>query len=276
MAGYHDSEDDEQWAPVSDLMAVLMLMFMLIVVAHIHAVIASKSEDPIEITEPTELIESTELIEPVKPTEITEAIQTIYGFYRAFLWVEPTEITEAIQTHAEIFQAECDKIYYALLDEFRDDFAKWQATLFPNLAIRFEDPNILFPDAEAEPKPEFKALLADFFPRYMRKISIYGDDIKEIRIEGHTSSKWETATNRNEAYMKNMELSQDRARAILRYVMFEVTEATEYNQWARPLVTANGLSSSKWIPFANGIGENETASRRVEFRLLVKSCLKAE
>ena len=249
MAHYHDFDDNEQWAPVSDLIAVLMLIFMLIVVVYIRI---ATTEEVNTQNEPTEQPA------PVKAEE-------------------PEEQAEPAKTHAEIFQAECDKIYYDLRNEFRDDFEKWQAELFPNLAIRFKDPDILFTDGEAEPKPEFKELLANFFPRYMRQVHVYIGDVHEIRIEGHTSSKWHYAKSEPEAYMSNMELSQDRARAILRHVMFDIPEAEEYNKWARRLVTANGLSSSKRILTSHKDGlietEDEKASRRVEFRLMVKSCL---
>src|SRR5215472_5781181 len=46
--------------------------------------------------------------------------------------------------------------------------------------------------AYSELKPEFQAILQDFFPRYVRILtsSKYRDAISEVRIEGHTSSDW--------------------------------------------------------------------------------------
>ena len=41
----------------------------------------------------------------------------------------------------------------------------------------------------------------------------------EIRIEGHTSSEWFDQSTGNEAYLNNMELSQNRARNVLDYIL---------------------------------------------------------
>ena len=255
-------DDNEQWAPVSDLMAVLMLMFMFIVVVwiRVEADAASAQET---VREQEGVIRSQ-----------AERIRTQNEQLRQ---AEKVRLqNRQLSRHAEIFQAECDKIYYELRDEFRSDFAVWQAELLPNLAIRFNNPGVLFDKSESEPNQEFKTMLSAFFPRYMRSIGDYYGDIQEIRIEGHTSSEWEETSDPKIAYMKNMKLSQDRARLILQYVMFELPGSDEYNGWARPLVIANGLSSSKLIFKDDGIGEDADKSRRVEFRLLVKSCLKAE
>ena len=255
-------DDNEQWAPVSDLMAVLMLVFMFIVVVYIRVEAdAASAQETVRVQEST----------------IRSQAETIQRQSEQLQHAEKVSLqNEKLRRHAEIFRAECDNIYYELRDEFRGDFAVWQAELLPNLAIRFSNPDVLFDKSEAEPNQEFKAMLSAFFPRYMRRIGGYYGDIQEIRIEGHTSSEWEDTSDPKIAYIKNMKLSQDRARAILQFIMFELSGADEYDSWARPLVTANGLSSSKLIFKEDGLAEDADKSRRVEFRLLVKSCLKAE
>ena len=73
----------------------------------------------------------------------------------------------------------------------------------------------------ADLKPRFKQILQDFFPRYVKIITSpkYKSSIQEIRIEGHTSSDWNGATGTDEAYFQNMQLSQDRTRTTLRFVL---------------------------------------------------------
>lgn len=47
----------------------------------------------------------------------------------------------------------------------------------------------------------------------------FREDIAEIRIEGHTSSEWWLDTPSEEAYFLNMELSQARTREVLQYCL---------------------------------------------------------
>ncbi len=111
----------------------------------------------------------------------------------------------------------------------------------------------------------FKNILDDFFPRYLNILRNYRGSIAEVRIEGHTSSEWEGASNALEAYFKNMELSQNRTRAVLQYCL-SLEKAKNDMEWAKENITANGLSSSKIIRQNNG-QENPALSRRVEFRV---------
>ena len=215
------TSDEEQWAPVSDLMAVTMLIFMLI------AMILFVDFDLDKINN-----------------------------------IDNCEITKSM-----------------LNSEFKDDFEKWGAVLEDDLTIRFTNQRVLFAvsSAKIEKGGWFANMLEDFFPRYMKVIADILDkfgekEILSIRIEGHTSSEYKDAGNES-PYIKNMELSQDRARNILGYVL-DLPQASEYQNNAYNLITANGLSSSKLIYNENG-REDKDASRRVEFKLLTNSCQKA-
>lgn len=217
------ASEEEQWAPVSDLMAVLMLVFMFIAIIFARTVVEQK----------------------------------------------------------ELSNEECRNVYEILDKEFHKDFnnPKWGAELKDDLTIRFfRNPEVLFSTGSSEIPDEFKKILDDFFPRYIAVIKEYEDSdeedesVKEIRIEGHTSSKYKTAESAQEAYFLNMELSQDRTRKILEYVL-DLLKTQTY-EWARARITANGLSSSKIIKTESG-EEDELLSRRVEFRLLVSSCQEA-
>ncbi len=150
------------------------------------------------------------------------------------------------------------QLYIDLQKEFKDDLTVWRATVDSTLCIRFQEPSMLFDEGEDKLKPKFQEILNDFFPRYIAVLSRpqYRDNIEEIRIEGHTNS--------NGGYYSNMELSQDRTRAVLQYCFGLMKEQDV--QWLRGLVTANGLSSSHLIFTRNG-EEDKDLSRRVEFRV---------
>jgi outer membrane protein OmpA-like peptidoglycan-associated protein len=149
------------------------------------------------------------------------------------------------------------QLYIDLQDEFKDDLKTWSATIDSTLCVRFQEPSMLFDNNEATLKKKFKEILDDFFPRYIAVLSRdqYKNNIEEIRIEGHTDSNGE--------YFYNMELSQNRTRAVLQYCMGVMNP--EDIDWARSLITANGLSSSHPI-IIEGV-EDKDLSRRVEFRV---------
>ena len=159
-----------------------------------------------------------------------------------------------------------DELYLDLFNEFKDDLSKWRATLSrENLSVRFEEPSVFFNSGSALLTPNFKAVLDDFFPRYIKILNFYKDNIAEVRIEGHTSSEWIGAKNNLDAYFNNMKLSQDRTRAVLNYCL-NMPAMKEHQAWAISAITANGLSSSKLILNAQG-KEDAALSRRVEFRV---------
>lgn len=149
------------------------------------------------------------------------------------------------------------QLYIDLQEEFKKDLTVWRATIDSTLCVRFQEPSMLFDNNEATLKPLFKKILDDFYPRYIAILNKpeYRDNIEEIRIEGHTDS--------NGSYFHNMELSQNRTRAVLEYCMglMEPEQLT----WARNYITANGLSYSHPI-IING-QESKELSRRVEFRV---------
>lgn len=150
------------------------------------------------------------------------------------------------------------QLYIDLQKEFKDNLTVWRATIDSTLCIRFQEPSMLFDEGQHVLKPKFQAILNDFFPRYIAVINRpeYRNNIEEIRIEGHTNS--------NGGYYSNMELSQDRTRAVLQYC-FSLMPDNDI-VWLKGLVTANGLSSSHLILTKTG-EENKNLSRRVEFRV---------
>ncbi len=161
-----------------------------------------------------------------------------------------------------------DALYQDLLAEFGADLPKWKAELVKNdLSIRFTDPDILFANGKSELKPEFQQILRDFFPRYERILASpkYRTAINEIRIEGHTSSEWIKMTTPDDAYFRNMELSQARTRSVLGLVL-GLPETDTDRAWLKRYVTANGLSSSQPILAADQ-SEDQARSRRVVFRV---------
>jgi outer membrane protein OmpA-like peptidoglycan-associated protein len=222
---------EDHWIAVSDLMAGLMMVFLLIAIVYMVQVEAEA--DRIEV--------EADRVEAVK---------------------------ERIREIAVIYQELKQQLYEDLYGEFREDLPKWGAELDrDSLTVRFEDPDLLFEEGSSELRPRFRQILDDFFPRYANILNsdTYQQDIEEVRIEGHTSSVWRTTTSKEDSYFLNMELSQARTRSTLRYVL-SLPRVRDDLAWLRRHLTANGLSFSRLILTPDN-AEDPIASRRVEFRV---------
>ena len=210
-----NESSDSQWISISDLMSVLMMIFLFIAISYMMDVVKEKD----------------------KIKEIAVAYNNL-------------------QT----------KLYDDLKKEFNKDIINWNAEIDKQtLSVKFNAPEVLFNTGSSILKKDFKRILDDFFPRYIKILTKeeYNNDIVEIRIEGHTSSEWKFNVSKDEAYFYNMNLSQDRTRKVLEYVLNN--KKLNSKEWAKTKLTANGLSSSKPI-LKNGI-EDKEKSRRVEFRV---------
>src|SRR6185312_3859471 len=230
-------QHEDHWIPLSDLMSGLMMFFMLLAIVFMVKVEADKRK----IEADKSNLES-DKIKIEAETKRVESIAVLYDQLR-------------------------NDLYRDLEKEFHSDLPRWGAELETDLTIRFKEPDVLFDTGKDTLKPRFRAILDDFFPRYIRVLSSekYRTSITEIRIEGHTSSIWNKSTTEDDAYFLNMGLSQARTRSVLHYVL-ELPTVQETKPWVQKLLTANGLSSSKLITNADGT-ENFARSQRVEFRV---------
>lgn len=199
-------------------------------------------------------------------SDLMAGLMVIFLFI-AIAYIRPVaEKNEQITEIAQTFMQNESQIYDALLEEFSGDLETWDAELDrDSLTVRFRSPSVLFARSEARLSPQFENIIEDFFPRYLQVLDPYKTSIEEIRIEGHTSSEWTTETSDINAYISNMGLSQERTRAVLLKCL-GLEETQQQMTWVRPLLTANGLSSSRLIYDTNG-KEDPVRSRRVEFRV---------
>lgn len=172
---------------------------------------------------------------------------------------------EQIERVVVLYEDLREELYQDLYAEFEQDLPRWGAQLDEDLRLRFTNTDLLFELGESSLRDEFTAIIDDFFPRYLAILASdqYRDEIQEVRIEGHTSSAWSQAEDNDDAYMRNMALSQARTRSALGYIM-DLEAVSHEKQWLRERLTANGLSSSQLITRVDG-SEDEDRSRRVEF-----------
>jgi len=186
--------------------------------------------------------------------------------YMYYVQVERDKIKEIAVSYKDTQLA----IYRDLVKEFEADLPRWNAAIErDSLEVTFNNPEVLFRSGSPELNPQFKTVLADFFPRYVAVLTRYRDAIEEIRIEGHTSSDWGTLHG-EQAYFPNMALSQDRTRTVLQHVL-SLLEAGDDREWVRSSFAAVGYSSSRRIIDSASQMEDGARSRRVNFRVITNS-----
>lgn len=120
--------------------------------------------------------------------------------------------------------------------------------------------------------PKGKAYLDKLIPIYINTIfskkELVGE-IDNIVIQGHTDSQtYSGLKDVNLSYMKNMQLSLQRANSVADY-MFKTGYDKKYSEKLREILTVEGKSNSDPI-LVNG-KEDFNKSRRVELRLKVKN-----
>ncbi len=136
---------------------------------------------------------------------------------------------------------------------------------------------VYFAQSKSSLNEKEKRILNDFIPKFIH--SIYDDEevknsIKEIRIQGYSSTEWSKNSTKQEKYINNMDLSQRRTLTAVNSIFNneilrqEFEENKDLLNWLLQHLTANGFSSSNYVKDANG-KEDKKKSRRITFSILL-------
>lgn len=206
----------------------------------------------------------------VSVSDLMSGLMMIFLFISIALMRHALIERDKIKEVAVAYQNNQVALYEALKKEFKNDLEKWNADIDQEtLSFQFKSPDILFGAGSFTMTPQFKGVLTDFFPRYMKVLQTFRQSINEVRIEGHTSSRWHANSTDEDAYFKNMELSQARTRSVLFFV--QSLEAIKSEQdWIKRHIAAVGFSSSRLVLNNNG-KEDAEKSRRVTFRVITNA-----
>lgn len=168
------------------------------------------------------------------------------------------------------------QLYKELKSSFENKQKKWWMKINPDLKIKFNKKDINF-ETDSYTIPEnFKNILKDFIPKYLKIINNkkYKNKIKEIKIVGHTGKC------KDFEYEECLVLSQRRANSVLIYLQNTLAfknlskqDKEKLNFW----FTANWmwdwrLLDKDWnyVYFTKKEVNNEK-SRRVEFKIITNS-----
>lgn len=233
-------EETSYWMSYSDMMAALLLVFVLIIT--LTMLQASKSYQD-------------------KANQLEE---------QHALVVEQEKIMEEQKKVMEMQKAQLDKIIGIKQELIEDLIMEFNGTdlrvkIDPQTGAIMLDSSILFDVNKYEIKESGQEYLVQFLPTYLKVLlnEKYADYISEIIIEGHTDT--------NGSYMHNLKLSQDRALAVANFCLKDdnLILAPAETEKLRTIVTANGRSFSNPIYNADG-SVNLDKSRRVEFKFRLR------
>ncbi|SCY21273.1 chemotaxis protein MotB [Lachnospiraceae bacterium XBB2008] len=282
-------EETTYWLSYSDMMAGLLLVFVLIIAfTMLHAKMQYDEKQTELIGKEQELLVQADELE--KERDIVAQQKTTLDEQAEMLNAQEEALAEqgekiAIQEETLREQHELLNKLEAIMSEQQqklDDIIGVRAELVEELSREFDDSDlkvtvdettgaitfdasILFDYNKSVLKPSGKEFLAEFLPRYVDVLLSpkYRNNISEILIEGHTDTEG--------SYLTNLGLSQKRALAVAEYCLSEKSGILTDGQLEamRTLVSASGRSYSN--PIYDEDGEIDmAASRRVEFLFRLK------
>ena len=274
-------EETTYWLSYSDMMAGLLLCFVLVIALTVlHSKIQYDAKQRELLGKEKELLVQTDELELEKET-VSSQQALLDSQQKALIAQEErlasqedtlnqqSKLLGELQALMDSQQEKLDSIIgvrteliKALKSEFNDSDLQVKVDEKTG-AISF-DSNILFEYNKSTLKGGGKEFLDEFLPRYANVLlsSKYKDYISEIIIEGHTDTSG--------TYMFNLELSQKRAYSVAQYSLSDSSNILSESQLEslRNVVSVGGSSYSDPVYTADGKIDAE-ASRRVEilFRL---------
>lgn len=240
MKRYSNNEKLSFWQSYSDMMAALLLVFVLLIS---YTLLESKMS-----------YESKEKELQQQQQEL-EKQRELANEQKEIMLEQQEKINGLIGVKSSIIKS--------LSDEFSTSDLKVVIDQGTG-AITF-DSSVLFDFNEYKLKGSGTKFLDEFLPRYLKTL-LNGENrgyVAEIIIEGHTDT--------NGDYMSNLELSQKRAFSVSSYCLAEENQFMKKGDMdlIRKMLTANGKSWSS--PVYNEDGTvNMDQSRRVEFKFRLK------
>lgn len=189
-----------------------------------------------------------------------------------------TSFTEKVESSNKFFDKQT-ALYEALNEKFQEKFDsnEWEGKIEKDGTIVFDSPTVLFNAYESSLKRDFKHLLIDFYPSYIEVLTRveFKEFIKEIRVEGHTSSFYKGTVNYpcSDPFICNLELSQNRSLSVVNYLLRSKKANKDIvissKQWFQDKSVAVGFSSSKPVINNETGREDKHKSRRVTFKPLL-------
>ncbi|MDE7044217.1 MAG: OmpA family protein [Acetatifactor sp.] len=283
-------EEPSYWQSYSDMMAALLLIFILIIAITL-AIYKQKTTD----LELTTLELNAEYLKLVMATDELEAAKIDLDNYRSEIEASRHDLEDSLLKLQEAYDAaaltqEELAAAYLEIDEARGELESTRSQLqdivgvrtdiigqlqsrFNNSSMKVDPQNgsisfssdVLFKYGSANLTEASKDTLTEIIPMYLDVLlqDQFRDYIAEIIIEGHTDT--------DGSYQHNMDLSSDRASSVARYILNPANGLSgDKVEQLQSLLTINGRSYSSPIYVAGTDEIDMAASRRVEIKFRLK------
>lgn len=281
-------EETSYWLSYSDMMAGLLLAFVLIIsLTVLRSKIQYDQKQNELLGKEEELIIQSEELENKKLTideqgaklnaqelKLSEQQGELLAQQAQLnaqqeIMLEQSQLLQELQNLMDEQQMKLDNIIgirSALVEALKREFedSSLSISVDEKTGAITMDSSILFSSNQYKLKDSGKEFLDKFIPRYLKILMSpqYRQYVSEIVIEGHTDL--------NGSYLFNLDLSQKRAYSVAEYCLDEKNKvlSDRNREDLQKVLTTNGKSFSE--PILDSHGEiDETASRRVEilFRL---------
>lgn len=283
-------EEPSYWQSYSDMMAALLLIFILIIA--ITLAIYKQKTTALEQTQ-LELNAAKQNLETA--TEELELAKVDLDNYRSEIEASRHDLEDSLLKLQQAYDAaaltqEELAAAYLEIDEARGELAATRSQLQDIVGVRTDiirqlqsrfnnstmevDPqngsitfssDVLFKYGSANLTEASKDTLTEIIPMYLDVLlqDQFRDYIAEIIIEGHTDT--------DGSYQHNMDLSSDRASSVARYILNPANGLSEAKvEQLQSLLTINGRSYSSPIYVAGTNEIDMAASRRVEIKFRLK------
>ena len=295
------ADSGAHWISYSDMMASLLMVFVLAVCYSIYQYYNMLEIKTKQLNEQQAELDAAQITLVQREEELEQANVTLMGKQEELALIqiqldEKEADLNAAQAGLALAQEELDKkeeelaLLKTTLDEQKGQLLAQQKRIDALVGVRSEiitalstalsqnnlkaqvdettgdirlESQVFFETNSYTIKPEGQELLRRFVPVYLSVLMSeeYSGFVGEIIIEGHTDTSG--------SYVKNLELSQNRALAVAKFCLEMDTLTDEMKAYLQNIMTATGRSYSDPVYNADG-SVNMEASRRVEFKFRLK------
>ncbi len=292
-AGRGSSGTGASWISYSDMMAALLLIFVLILTYSLYQYFTMLETKTKELNEQQAILDQQTIALRLARDELDEKEATLVIIQgnlddlkvklddqektltdlQVVLSAKEADLeiaTLKLQEQQDLLNAQALRIdnligiRTAMIQDLSRSLsaASLKAAVDPNTGDIMLDSAVFFETGKSEIRQEGKDLLDRFIPVYLDVLlrDEYSEYLGEIIIEGHTDSKG--------SYESNLKLSQDRALQVALYCLRMPSLTSAQKLQLQKILTAKGRSYADLI-YVNGV-EDPEASRRVEFKFSLK------
>ena len=161
-------------------------------------------------------------------------------------------------------------LYRAIKNEFGPELAQWELAVDRQyLIVGFTGTATTFKSGSTWVNRKTRRVIEKFFPRFVKVLMRpeFIGQVKEIRVEGFSSTNYDSIDTQEERNHLNLLLSQERTANMIRFILLQ--PKLKNNQWLLDHLLPVGFDGKNPV-FKKAGAEDEVRSRRVEFRVILE------